>query len=73
MTSHSEQAITVLIVAVPFLALAFGIVWFWGEGVQLRDILIAVVMYFVVGHGITIGYHRLLAHRSFRLLTASCS
>jgi stearoyl-CoA desaturase (Delta-9 desaturase) len=66
MTSRGEQAITAFIVAMPFLALAFGIVWFWGEGVQLRDIVIAVVMYFVVGHGITIGYHRLLAHRSFR-------
>ena len=30
-TSRSEQAITAFIVALPFLALAFGIVWFWGD------------------------------------------
>lgn len=65
-TSRGEQAITAFVVGIPFLVLVFGIVWFWGEGVQLRDIVIAVVMYLIVGHGVTIGYHRLLAHRSFR-------
>jgi stearoyl-CoA desaturase (Delta-9 desaturase) len=28
--------------------------------------VLAVVLYFVAGHGITVGFHRLLAHKSFR-------
>jgi stearoyl-CoA desaturase (delta-9 desaturase) len=57
--------ITALIVGVPFVALVFGLVWFWGRGVHLRDVLIAATLFFVIGHGITIGFHRMLAHRSF--------
>lgn len=64
--SRGEQVITAFIVAVPFLVLVFGVMWFWGEGVHARDILIAVVLYLLAGHGITIGFHRLLAHKSFR-------
>lgn len=66
MTSRSEKLITTFFVATPFLVLVFGVVWFWGEGVHLRDVLLAVVLYFITGHGITIGFHRLLAHKSFR-------
>lgn len=66
MTTRGEKAVTALFVGAPFLVLVFGVVWFWGEGVQLRDVLIAVALYFVAGHGITVGFHRLLAHKSFR-------
>ena len=65
-TSRGEQLMTLFVVAVPLLVLAFGAVWFWGEGVHLRDVVIAVASYLVAGHGVTIGYHRLLAHKSFR-------
>ena len=66
LTTTGEKVITAFIVTIPLLVLVFGIVWFWGEGVHLRDVLIAVGLYMVVGHGITVGFHRLLAHRSFR-------
>lgn len=66
MTSGVEKAITSFIVAIPFLVLVFGVVWFWGEGVHLRDLLIAVVLYLIIGHGVTVGFHRMLAHQSFR-------
>ena len=63
--SLGEQAVTAFFVAAPLLALVFGIVWYWGEGVHLRDVLLAAALFLVVGHGITVGFHRLLAHRSF--------
>ena len=47
------------------LVLGFALVRFWGHGVGLRDVILAVGFYVVVGHGVTIGFHRLLAHRSF--------
>ncbi len=63
--SSSERVITGLIVGIPFAALVFGVIWFWGRGVHLRDVVLAVVLFLVVGHAVTIGFHRLLAHRSF--------
>ena len=64
-TSLGEQAVTAFFVATPLLVLVFGIVWYWGEGVHLRDVLLAGALFLVVGHGITVGFHRLLTHRSF--------
>ena len=59
------RIVTALIVGVPFIALVLGVVWFWGHGVGLRDLVLAVVFYLLVGHGMSIGFHRLLAHKSF--------
>ena len=59
------RAVTLLFVGVPFVALVCGVIQFWGHGIHLRDVLLAVVFYLLVGHGISIGFHRLLAHRSF--------
>ena len=71
MTSRSEQWITAFIVGTPFLVLVFGVIWFWGEGIHLHDVVIATVLYLLIGHGITIGYHRLLAHKSFHASATS--
>lgn len=65
MTTRAEQVITAAIVAVPFLVLVFGVIWFWGEGIHMRDLILAVTLYLLVGHGVTVGFHRLLAHKSF--------
>lgn len=61
----AARTITALIVGVPFVALVTGIVAFWGRGVHLRDVVLAVALYALTGHGVTIGFHRLLAHKSF--------
>ena len=65
--SGSERVITGLIVGIPFAALVFGVIWFWGRGVHLRDVVLAVVLFFVVGHAVTIGFHRMLTHGSFKV------
>ena len=59
------RAVTAVFVGVPFLALVFGVIRFWGRGIHLRDVLLAAVFYLLIGHGISIGFHRLLAHGSF--------
>ena len=59
------RLITALIVGVPFLALAVGVVSLWGRGIGLRDVLLAITLYYLTGHGMSIGFHRLLAHKSF--------
>jgi stearoyl-CoA desaturase (delta-9 desaturase) len=59
------RVVTALIVALPFVALVLGVIRFRGHGVELRDLVLMVVLYMLVGHGVTIGYHRMLAHKSF--------
>jgi stearoyl-CoA desaturase (delta-9 desaturase) len=42
-------------------------VWLaWGHGLRLADVLLATALYLVTGLGVTIGFHRLLTHRSSR-------
>ena len=55
------------VTAVPPLMLAVGM-WFGWTGSLLdgRDILVLVVSYVMIGTGVTVGFHRLLTHRSFK-------
>src|ERR1017187_92374 len=64
--SGMEQFALGFFVVVPFLGLLAAIPVFWGWGLGWHDIVIAVVMYAIAGHGITIGYHRLFTHKSFK-------
>jgi stearoyl-CoA desaturase (delta-9 desaturase) len=59
------RVITGLIVGIPFLAVAVGVFRLWGRGVGFRDVILAALFYFLTGHGMSIGFHRLLAHKSF--------
>ena len=58
-------AVTAAIVLVPFCGLAVAVWLAWGHGLNLTDILLAAAFYLVTGLGVTIGFHRLLTHRSF--------
>jgi stearoyl-CoA desaturase (Delta-9 desaturase) len=60
-------AITAALVVLPLAGLAGGIAWLaLGNRVSWLDLGLAVGLYLVSGHGVTVGYHRLFAHRSFR-------
>jgi stearoyl-CoA desaturase (delta-9 desaturase) len=58
-------AVTVAIVGVPFAGLGVAVWLAWGHGLHLTDVLLALAFYLVTGLGVTIGFHRLLTHRSF--------
>lgn len=64
--SHVQIWVTLAIVFVPLLAVGYAAVRWWGSGITLLDVILATVLYFVAGHGVTIGFHRLLSHKSFR-------
>ena len=53
-------------VVVPFAATIAAIVLFWNSLVSPADLAIAAVMYMFTAVGITVGFHRLLTHRSFQ-------
>lgn len=61
-----QRAITLALVVGPLAALGLAIVRFWGHGVSARDLVLAVGLYAVTGFGISVGYHRLFAHGSFK-------
>ena len=62
----TERVVTGLFVVVPAVAVVAAALLVWGHGIGLRDVVLAVVFYAVIGHAIAIGFHRLFAHRSFR-------
>ena len=59
-----RTAILILTLA-PFTGMILAIALLWGRAVSALDLTIFVAMYLVSGLGITVGYHRLLTHKSF--------
>jgi len=56
-----------VITAAPPIMLAIGMYFGWtGNVLNWQDILILVVCYAFIGTGITVGFHRLLTHGSFK-------
>ncbi len=61
----ADRTVTAIFIAAPPLVVVIAIPLLWGRVVHLRDLVIGLVLYAVTGHGITVGFHRLFAHRSF--------
>jgi stearoyl-CoA desaturase (delta-9 desaturase) len=59
------RLLTLVFVVVPFLGLVYAIRQLWNHEVNGRDLAICGVLYVVTAFGITVGFHRLLTHRSF--------
>jgi stearoyl-CoA desaturase (Delta-9 desaturase) len=64
--SRTEQITLGVLIVVPFLAVAAAIPVAWGGWLGWTDVLITVVMYWLTGHGVTVGFHRLFTHKSFK-------
>jgi stearoyl-CoA desaturase (Delta-9 desaturase) len=67
---RGEQFALYTFVIVPFLAFLAAVPVAWGWGLSWTDVGLFVVFYYVSGLGITIGYHRLFTHKSFRATRA---
>ncbi len=52
-------------VIIPFVAFLAAVVLLWNSAVSVNDLVILAVMYVITGFGITVGFHRMLTHRSF--------
>jgi stearoyl-CoA desaturase (delta-9 desaturase) len=61
-----DRAITGLITVVPPLLLVLAGWQMWNRELRWRDIAIFLIMYIPTGLGVTVGFHRLLTHRSFK-------
>jgi len=65
-----DRLVRTLVFALPPAALAVGGWLAWGGALHWPDLLVLAIMYASTGLGITVGYHRLLTHRSFKTTRA---
>ncbi len=61
-----DRAATGLITGLPPLLLVLAGWQLWNRELRLRDIAIFLLMYVPITIGVTVGFHRLLTHRSFK-------
>src|SRR4051812_23694896 len=61
-----DRTLTGLITALPMLALAVAVWRSWDGALHASDAVVFVILYAWTGLGVTVGFHRLLTHRSFK-------
>ena len=65
-SAATRWVITSLLIVGPVVALAAAVPLLWGRFVTATDLALATFFYVVTGHGITVGFHRMFTHHSFR-------
>jgi stearoyl-CoA desaturase (delta-9 desaturase) len=61
-----HKVLNVVIIVVPFIGLIVALVLLWNDFVGWTNLAMLAVGYFLTGFGVTVGFHRLLTHRSFK-------
>ncbi len=64
--SMKAKIVNLVAVVTPFVGLVAAVVLLWGVAFNWIHLAILAVMYLATGFGITIGYHRLFTHKSFK-------
>jgi stearoyl-CoA desaturase (delta-9 desaturase) len=62
----ADRIATGTVTAVPFIGLGLVVWQTWAEALRWSDFVVFAIMYLASGLGITVGFHRLLTHRSFK-------
>ena len=65
-----DRIITAIITILPILALGIAVWQTWMGLLQPSDIVVFLILYVGTGLGVTVGFHRLLTHRSFKTTKA---
>ena len=61
-----DRIITGALTIIPFLMLGFVAWQLWGDWLNWSDFVVFALVYIPTGLGITVGFHRLFTHRSFK-------
>jgi stearoyl-CoA desaturase (Delta-9 desaturase) len=67
----SERVVRTMVVGIPAAALVLAGWLAWGGVLRWQDLLVLAITYTLTGFGITVGYHRLFTHRSFKTTRAA--
>jgi stearoyl-CoA desaturase (Delta-9 desaturase) len=70
MSQRRKQVVNVTAVVIPFLGLAVAIPLLWEDLVGWRELALFAAFYAISCAGISLGYHRLLSHRSYETYPA---
>ena len=62
----TERVVRTVVLTLPLVALVAGGWLAWGGALRWHDLVVLAITYTVTGLGITVGYHRLFTHRSFK-------
>ena len=62
----ADRIITGLVTVLPVLAVGVGAWHVWDGLLRPADLLVFAIVYALTGLGVTVGFHRLLTHRSFK-------
>src|SRR6266700_702470 len=60
------KGIVLLVVVAPLIATVYAMYLLWNRAVHPSDIVLLLVMYVLTALGVTVGFHRMLTHRSFQ-------
>jgi stearoyl-CoA desaturase (delta-9 desaturase) len=61
-----DRVLTGTITGLPFLALGLVAWQVWSSLLGWTDLVVFAIMYVITGFGVTVGFHRLFTHRSFK-------
>jgi len=64
--TRTHRALNLAGVCLPFVAFLLAVVLLWHRLVDWSDLAVLGIMYVLTGYGVTLGFHRLLTHRSFQ-------
>jgi stearoyl-CoA desaturase (Delta-9 desaturase) len=67
----TDRVVRTLVFALPPAALCAAGWLAWGGSLHWQDLLVLAITYTLTGLGITVGYHRLFTHRSFKTTRAT--
>lgn len=64
--SIHERVVILLTIFAPLVATAWAVWWYWSRGVAWAEVGLCAGFYLFTLLGVTMGYHRLFTHRSFK-------
>lgn len=67
---RAQRITMLLITTIPLVGVVAAVVLLWGRGISAVDLGLLLGFYVVAGLGITVGFHRLFTHQSFKAPTA---
>ncbi len=62
----ADQVANLVVTVLPLLLVGFAMWRAWGGALRWEDLVVMALTYTLTGLGITVGYHRLFTHRSFK-------
>jgi stearoyl-CoA desaturase (Delta-9 desaturase) len=67
--ARADRVANMAVTTLPVALLALAMWLAWGGALRWTDLVVLAVTYLLTGLGVTVGYHRLFTHRSFKTST----